>query len=106
MHKGASETQGRRATLSYMKSTLVSTLRRIASLTAGLALLGRRNHLIPNSGSMALLRRHMDHGVVVRRDVGNLAARDLALLPLIWVTSLAPGLVAAILLFSRQTVRS
>ena len=38
--------------------------------------------------------------------VNNLAARDLTLLPLIWVTSVAPGLIAAILLFSRQTVRS
>jgi lipopolysaccharide export system permease protein len=38
--------------------------------------------------------------------VNNLAARDLGLLPLIWVTSLVPGLVAAIFLFSRQTVRS
>jgi lipopolysaccharide export system permease protein len=38
--------------------------------------------------------------------VNNLAARDLALWPLIWVTSLGPGLVAAVLLFSRQTVRS
>ena len=38
--------------------------------------------------------------------VNNLAARNLALLPLIWVTSLAPGLIAAFLLFSRQVARS
>jgi lipopolysaccharide export system permease protein len=38
--------------------------------------------------------------------VNNLAARNLALLPLIWVTAVAPGIIAAILLFSRQTVRS
>ena len=38
--------------------------------------------------------------------VNNLAARNLALVPLIWVTSLAPGLIAAILLFTRQIVRS
>ena len=45
--------------------------------------------------------RQVDH-----LGVNNLAARNLALLPLIWVTSLVPGLVAALLLFLRQTVRS
>jgi lipopolysaccharide export system permease protein len=38
--------------------------------------------------------------------VNNIAARSLALLPLIWVAAILPGLVAAALLLSRQTTRA
>jgi lipopolysaccharide export system permease protein len=38
--------------------------------------------------------------------VDNLAARHLTLLPLVWATSLVPGLIAGLLLVTRQGVRS
>ncbi len=38
--------------------------------------------------------------------IGNLAARDNALLPLIWVQAIVPGLIAAWVLFGPQLPRA
>ena len=43
--------------------------------------------------------------VALSLGVDNLAARNLMLLPLIWVTALLPGLVSGVLLFSKRAPR-
>ncbi len=42
--------------------------------------------------------------VALSLGVGNLAARDTVLLPLMWVVAVLPGLVAGVMLFSRRVV--